>query len=256
MRNFLILCAAVGLLVTAMPAKAAVTTNTLIKGSLSTVYYYATNGKRYVFPTENTYKSWYGNSFFNVVTISDTELASYPLGGNVTYRPGVKLVKVTTDPKTYAIDKGGVLRWIKTEQVASALYGADWAKKVDDLPDAFFTNYSYGTPIDVASTFDPMAITNASYAIWVDKSLPTPQEKSCGQANGRSMTQSAARTIALASCKHADITGMKADEPWCNDNSGTWWFPLSTTKTICNPACVVTSQTGLAEINWMCTGAL
>lgn len=114
----------------------------LIKMSgLSSVYYLAADGKRYVFPNEQAYFSWYSD-FSSVVTIPQTELEGYPLGKNVTIRPGTKLVKITTDPKVYAVEPNGNLVWVKSESAASTLYGADWAKRVVDVPDSFFTNYT------------------------------------------------------------------------------------------------------------------
>jgi hypothetical protein len=114
--------------------------------SSKAVYYCGADGKRYVFPNDKTYYSWY-KDFTGVTTISDAALAALRLGGNVTYRPGSRLVKITTDPKVYAVDHNGTLRHVTTAEVAASLYGADWAKKVDDLSDAFFINYKVGEPI-------------------------------------------------------------------------------------------------------------
>ena len=61
----------------------------------------------------------------------------------MTYKPGVRMVKITTDPKVYAVSKGGVLRWVSSPDVATDIYGADWAEHVDDISDAFFFNYSF-----------------------------------------------------------------------------------------------------------------
>ncbi len=130
----------------------AATAGQLIKASSPSVYYLAQDGKRYTFPTEKTYLSWYSN-FDGVQTISDTELASYALGGNVTYKPGTRLVKVTTDPKVYAIGQGGQLRWIQSESLATSLYGSNWATQIDDIPDAFFVNYKVGANISVAGDY-------------------------------------------------------------------------------------------------------
>jgi hypothetical protein len=74
-------------------------------------------------------------------------MAAIPLGGNVTYRPGVKMIKIQSDPSVYAVDTGGVLRWVKTQELAEALYGQNWAKQVEDVSDAFFFNYTIGEPI-------------------------------------------------------------------------------------------------------------
>lgn len=116
----------------------------LIKMSgLSSVYYYASDGKRYVFPNEKTYKTWYPD-FSGVVTVSQSELESIPIGGNVTYRPGTYMVKITTDPKVYAVTPGGVLHHVPDEATAQKLYGSNWNQRIHDVPDAFFTNYSVG----------------------------------------------------------------------------------------------------------------
>ncbi|MFH0892436.1 MAG: hypothetical protein V1867_06690 [Candidatus Falkowbacteria bacterium] len=121
---------------------------------LTSLYYVAADGKRYVFPNENIYRSWF-TDYDDVVTLSEEELVGLPLGGNVLYRPGVLLVKITTDPKVYAVTKSGVLRWIKTETIARTLYGDSWNKLVDDVPDSFFTNYRVGDEIDDVAEFDP-----------------------------------------------------------------------------------------------------
>ncbi|MDD4994906.1 MAG: hypothetical protein PHW53_00295 [Patescibacteria group bacterium] len=118
----------------------------LIKASQPAVYYYAADGKRYVFPNENTYYSWYPD-FSTLKEITDAELAAVSIGGNITIRPGTFLIKITTDPKVYAVTTGGVLHWVETEAVAQKLWGTNWASWVVDVPDSFFTNYSIGTSI-------------------------------------------------------------------------------------------------------------
>lgn len=134
-------------------AKAAtLTPGTLIKASGAAVYYYASNGKRYVFPNEKTYKTWFSD-FSSVVTITDAELAAIQIGGNIVYRPGTRLVKITTDPKVYAVSAHGTLHWITSETLANQLYGANWNQMIDDVSDAFFTNYTYGA--DITSAVHP-----------------------------------------------------------------------------------------------------
>ncbi len=148
----------------------------LIKmNGLSSVYYLGADSKRYVFPNETTYNSWY-SGFSSVKTISQSELESYSLGSNVTVRPGTKLVKITTNPKVYAVEASGVLKGIPDEATASTLYGANWAKKVVDVPDAFFTNYTIsdeqvsataypkGTLIKYAGSADIYVVDSATTA--------------------------------------------------------------------------------------------
>ena len=145
----------------------------LIKAATPAVYYYAADGKRYVFPNEKTFKTWYAD-FSSVKIITDAELAAIQISGNVTYRPGVKMVKITTDPKVYAVAANGTLRWIPTASLAASLYGANWATMVDDVPDSFFINYNVGTPINNLSDYNPTATTAASLSINADKSLIVP----------------------------------------------------------------------------------
>lgn len=113
------------------------------------VYYYASNGKRYVFPNEKVYFTWYPD-FSQVRIIPLDQMALVPIGGNITYRPASKLVKFQTDPKVYLPTKGGVIRWIKTEDIAKTWFGSDWNKSVDDISEAFYVNYTFGDPIESA----------------------------------------------------------------------------------------------------------
>lgn len=110
------------------------------------VYYCARNGKRYAFQNSRIYFSWY-EDFDDVEQISPEELAEIPFGGVVTYKPGVKLVKITSVPKVYAVSANGTLQWVQSEEMAIALFGEDWADEVDDIPDAFFNAYTIGEPI-------------------------------------------------------------------------------------------------------------
>ncbi|MFA6503459.1 MAG: cupredoxin domain-containing protein [Patescibacteria group bacterium] len=141
---------------------------TLIKGSGQAVYYFAENGKRYVFQNEKTYFTWY-NDFSKVVQIPDTLLYAIPIGGNVTYRPGKKMVKITTDPKVYVVDEGGYLRHVTTEQLAQTFYNINWKNQVDDVPDAFFTNYKTGNAITTAAEYSPANVMTNTTTISKDK---------------------------------------------------------------------------------------
>lgn len=110
------------------------------------VYYCGADGRRYVFPTSQVYFSWY-DDFSDVIEIGPAILAQIPLGGNVRYKPGSRMVKIATDPKTYAVDKGGVLRWVTTSEIAESMYGKNWNQYIDDISPTFFINYSVGESI-------------------------------------------------------------------------------------------------------------
>ncbi|MEN9558739.1 MAG: hypothetical protein RL141_1108 [Candidatus Parcubacteria bacterium] len=118
------------------------------------VYYIGKDGKRHAFPNSRVFFTWYGG-FESVKEVSTETLSGYPLGANVLYRAGVRMVKFTTDPKVYAVSRGGTLRWITTESLARAYYGDTWNKKIDDMPDSFYVNYSFGEAIDAAEDYNP-----------------------------------------------------------------------------------------------------
>jgi hypothetical protein len=120
--------------------------NTLIKGSAPAVYYCGADGKRYVFVNDKAYFTWY-SYFSNVTTVTDAALALIPIGGNVTYRPGTRMVKIQSDPRVYVVSRGGVLRTIPDEATAHALFGPQWNKMIDDISDSFFVNYTVGAPV-------------------------------------------------------------------------------------------------------------
>lgn len=133
--------------IVAPSANAAASAGDLIKmNGTSSVYYLGANGKRYVFPNESTYFSWY-KDFSGVVTVPQSEMETYPLAANVTVRPGTKLVKSPSINTVYAVEPGGVLRSIVSEANAQLLWGATWNKQVIDVIDSFFTNYTVGAPL-------------------------------------------------------------------------------------------------------------
>jgi len=115
----------------------------LIKASGAAVYYYAADGKRYTFPTESTFLTWYkGWSSVSVKTITDNELSAIDLGGNVVVRPGTKLIKIATVPKVFAVMPKGKLAWVNSEATAKAIFGDNWNKNIVVIPDGFWTNYT------------------------------------------------------------------------------------------------------------------
>jgi len=109
------------------------------------VFYLALDGNRYVFPNDKTYLTWYAN-FDGVKTIGTEDIASIPLRGNVTYRPGIRMVKLQTNPTVYVVGRGGALVAVPSEADAAQLYGPSWNKHIDDINDAFWNNYQVWDP--------------------------------------------------------------------------------------------------------------
>jgi len=88
----------------------------------------------------------------------------------------------------------------------------------------------------------------------VGRTGPDCEFSPCPEINS-GLSESEARVIAEKTC-------IKGGESLAvgsyNKNTKTWWFDanLNSTKEGCNPACVVSEETKLAEINWRCTGLL
>jgi len=114
----------------------------------SAVYYIDADNIKHVFPNEPTYKSWY-RDFSSVQTITATELSGFARGGNVTVRPGTKLITSPDEVTVYAVEPGGVLRSIVSEANAIDLYGANWARRVIDVVPSFMVNYTTGSALTV-----------------------------------------------------------------------------------------------------------
>lgn len=102
--------------------------------------------KRYVFPNESVFRSWYPD-FSDVRSASPSDLARYALAGVMTYKPGT-LIKIQTDPRAYLVTDGvGTIRWITAEERAAAFFGVGWASLVRDVSDGFFILYKEGPPL-------------------------------------------------------------------------------------------------------------
>ena len=119
----------------------------LIKGqSYSAVYYVSANGVRQPFLNSATYFTWF-EDFDDVITVTDTELASYALGGPMLPKVGVVLVKIDSLNEVYAITGENTLRWIASEAVAVELYGANWSDYIIDLPITMWTKFTVGEEV-------------------------------------------------------------------------------------------------------------
>lgn len=133
-------------------ADVVLTAGDVIKGtSTKNVFYYAADGKRYTFPSDKVYFSWY-KDWTVVKTLSDAQLSNITIGGTLPYRAGTQLIKVQSANNVYAVEPGGTIRWIETEPIAKSLYGNDWAKKVHDVdPSIFPYVYKVGTAVNTAT---------------------------------------------------------------------------------------------------------
>lgn len=115
------------------------------------VYYFGVDGKRHAFPNERVYKSWF-KDFDDLVILSSSAMAEIPLGKNVTFRPGERLVKFTTNT-VYGISFAGLLRPIASGEIAEAMYGKNWTTMIESVDDVFYGNYRIGAIIEGSNDF-------------------------------------------------------------------------------------------------------
>lgn len=132
------------------------------------VYYVGIDGKRRAFPNEKVFYSWYTN-FGGVVELDGPGLSAIVLGRNVTTRPGTRMVKFMSIDKVYAVARGGVLRWVKTEAVAQAMFGTNWNTKVDDVSEAFYTDFTFGADINTSVDYSASGEMGAATTIDLDR---------------------------------------------------------------------------------------
>jgi len=119
-----------------------------VKAKESSAVYWYRDGMRDVFPNADIYRSWFGDDFSEVVTIPTTQLGTVALGANVKMKADTFLVKITSDPKTYAVEPDGTLRWIMSETQARTLYGEAWNTIIRDVDVSLFVDYRLGEPLE------------------------------------------------------------------------------------------------------------
>ncbi len=125
----------------------------LVKSSVSpAVYLAAQDGKRYVFTNESAFTTWFPN-FNSVRIVSAGTLAAMPLGGNVLYRPGSRLLKSASSTTVYSIGKDSAIHWIADESVARSLFGTDWKARLDIVDDTLLAAYTIGQPVTVDTMY-------------------------------------------------------------------------------------------------------
>ncbi|MDD2656574.1 MAG: hypothetical protein PHQ18_03340 [Patescibacteria group bacterium] len=130
----------------------------------ATVYVISSDLKRQVIPDEKVFYTWY-KDFSSVKIIAETCLSQFPLTPYyLTFRPGSMLVKSAEAASVYAVLPGGELAHIANEQVAAALYGANWYKSavLAVVPDTKLASYpDNGKKVSSATPHDGMLLKRA-----------------------------------------------------------------------------------------------
>jgi hypothetical protein len=130
------------------------------------VYYITDRGTKRVFINAQSYFTWF-DSFENVKEVSMQVVAAFPLEGVMLPKADVVLVKIQSSSAVYALtdDNGDLtpeLRMIPSEEVAAALYGADWADYVIDIPPTFFASFDMGDEYTESTNVDSSGMRKRS----------------------------------------------------------------------------------------------
>lgn len=140
---------------------------TVFKGEgFESVYYFASDGKRYFIPTTFVLDSWWGGHgqdgvpietpdiCTTIVQIDIASLAQITLGGNVPLRPGVFVTGIASDTTRYVVESGSIVRPLASDAVGDAIYPGTYGVRERLLPDAIFVTYLMGAPVNDAAEYD------------------------------------------------------------------------------------------------------
>lgn len=144
----------------------------LIKSPASDVYYYGEDENRHAFPDESVFRSWYPKDA-DILTVAGYQLATIPLGGNVTLRPGL-LTRIVGSAAVYVVDVGRELRPFVSPSLIEALFGPSWATFIREIGAALVQNYSLGTPI--SSVTDRIAGLANGASVSIDEWRTPPEQ--------------------------------------------------------------------------------
>ncbi len=150
-----------------------VTAGQYIRGyNYDTVYYVTDDLTRRPFWDATTFMTW-GNSWDDVIWVSDATLSTLPMSDPMLSRPGVVLIKIQSDPNVYWIEAGAsefetaTLRWIPSEELAIRLAGSNWADYVLDIESTTFSRFIIGnemTEVDIDAADTSMLRTRLDVA--------------------------------------------------------------------------------------------
>ena len=124
--------------------------------SLPSVYFITENMTRRPFFDAQAYFT-YSNSFDDIIWVTDATLPTMTLDGPMLPKAGVVLVKIQSDNRVFAVeDVNGVytLRWITSEDIATAVYGSNWADYVIDIAPTLIGQYAVGADIIAPESVD------------------------------------------------------------------------------------------------------
>ena len=167
-----------------LPAAAAYTATDgdIIKTATYSAVYYVYGGKKYLFVNRATFGTWKDN-FDGLKVVSQSDFDSLPLGGNVTARPGVSLVKFDNSSAVYAVTPGAVLVKISDSAALTALYGSASPIVIQSSFEANYTKAS--ASLTATSNYpDGSLVSNSGNTYVVDGGVLRTVSSDAFTANG------------------------------------------------------------------------
>ncbi|TAK05657.1 VCBS repeat-containing protein [Patescibacteria group bacterium] len=144
----------------------------LVRGQSGQVAYIGTDFKRHTFPEPSVLVSWFGDAP-QIRTWPNYHLARFPVGQNVTIRPG-RAVQVRTTLEYHLVAQQRTLRRVISEGVLQALFGPTWAQTSVWLVNTiFFGDYVIGQNVADVATVEPVP---SETTIDEELGLPSPGE--------------------------------------------------------------------------------
>lgn len=92
----------------------------------------------------------YVDSYDEVEWVTDATMITLEIGQVILPQPGVALVKFAPDPKVYAVTDDHdefTLRWISSESLAVAMYGADWKDYLLEMSPTAYPHFTLGEDV-------------------------------------------------------------------------------------------------------------
>ncbi|OGH68899.1 MAG: hypothetical protein A3J66_01495 [Candidatus Magasanikbacteria bacterium RIFCSPHIGHO2_02_FULL_47_14] len=123
------------------PVNSSFSEGDIVKSPMHASVYLYKNGKRHAFVNRAVYATWF-KDFSNLKNIGVEQMEKIPLGEPVSIKPGTMLLKFPLNPRVYEVADEGFIRHISNEKQALDKYGADWNRKIIELPEIYFLFYT------------------------------------------------------------------------------------------------------------------
>jgi hypothetical protein len=111
------------------------------------------NGKRYLYPDDDTFLSWYPD-FSLVKTVSDQDVSKTESGGTIAIRPGARRVTDETGAIFYSVGLCAT-RHLIPDAIGNKMYGSNWASDAVVIPAAYWNSVYHDGPALDGTNYPP-----------------------------------------------------------------------------------------------------